>query len=71
MDSGTKMYRKLRDYVDGIGASRKIIALNMGITESQLSLMLNGKRRITVEDYLLFCKAISVDPRKFIEAESA
>jgi hypothetical protein len=38
----------------------------MGLSESQVSLLLNGKRRLTVEDYLSFCWAISVSPTKFL-----
>jgi transcriptional regulator with XRE-family HTH domain len=60
------IYDKMRDYVIRNDLSQRIIALNMGITESQVSLLLNGKRRLTVEDYLSFCRAISVSPTKFL-----
>lgn len=56
---------QLRSYIDSQGLSRKLIAANMKITESKLSLMLNGKRRITVDEYFDLCRAIAVDPRKF------
>lgn len=62
------MYERMRTYVTMNNLSRKVIAANMGISESRLSLMLNGKRRITVEEYMDFCQAIAVDPRKFYEA---
>lgn len=62
----TPIYKQLRDYVYANGLSQKVIAANMGCTESQVSLLLNGKRRLTVEDYLLFCKAIAVSPTRFI-----
>lgn len=68
MYAGTPMYEKIRSYVAMNNLSRKVIAANMGISESRLSLMLNGKRRITVEDYMDFCQAIAVDPRKFYES---
>jgi len=64
----TPMYEKIRGYVTANNLSRKVIAANMGISESRLSLMLNGKRRITVEDYMDFCQAIAVDPCKFYES---
>lgn len=68
MESRTEqaIYDKMRDYVIRNDLSQRIIALNMGITESQVSLLLNGKRRLTVEDYLSFCRAISVSPTKFL-----
>ena len=62
----TAIYDKMRDYVIRNDLSQRVIALNMGFTESQVSLLLNGKRRLTVEDYLSFCRAISVSPTKFL-----
>jgi transcriptional regulator with XRE-family HTH domain len=62
----TPIYKQLRDYVYANGLSQKVIATNMGCTESQVSLLLNGKRRLTIEDYLLFCRAIAVSPTRFI-----
>ena len=68
MESRTEqaIYDKMRDYVVRNDLSQRVIALNMGIAESQVSLLLNGKRRLTVEDYLSFCRAISVSPTKFL-----
>lgn len=60
------VYETMREYVVVNDLSQKVIAINMGITESQVSLLLNGKRRLTVEDYLSFCRAISVSPTKFL-----
>ena len=60
------VYEAMREYVVANDLSQKVIAINMGITESQVSLLLNGKRRLTVEDYLSFCRSISVSPTKFL-----
>lgn len=60
------VYEVMREYVVANDLSQKVIALNMGCTEAQISLLLNGKRRLTVEDYLSFCRAISVSPTKFL-----
>ncbi|MEA4899291.1 MAG: helix-turn-helix transcriptional regulator [Christensenellaceae bacterium] len=60
-----KMHDRVRTYIDDRCVSRKLIAINMGITESKLSLILNGKRRMTVDDYELICTAMAVDPRSF------
>ena len=66
MNEQTPVYKKLSEYVEANKLSQKVIAANMGYTESQISLLLNGKRRLTVEDYLLFCRAIAVSPTRFI-----
>lgn len=63
--SQKKMHEQIREYIQQHGISQKYVAINMGITESRLSLMLNGKRRITVDDYTDICRAMALDPRKF------
>lgn len=62
--------QRMNAYVTMNGLSRKAIAANMNISESRLSLMLNGKRRLTVEDYINFCAAVAVPPLKFISDEA-
>lgn len=61
------IHERLRNYVDEQNISRKVMALNMGVSESKLSLMLNGKRRMTVDDFITACKAISVSPVRFLD----
>lgn len=56
----------IKDYVTEKRLSQKQIAENMDITEPRLSLMLNGKRKMTVDDYISLCKAIAVPPTKFL-----
>ena len=60
------IWENIKDYVTEKKLSQKQIAENMNITEPRLSLMLNGKRKITVDDYLSICKAIAVSPTKFL-----
>ena len=60
------VYEAMREYVLVNDLSQKVIALNMNCTEAQISLLLNGKRRLTVDEYLNFCRAISVSPTKFL-----
>ena len=64
------MTEKVRAYIDEHGLCRKYIALNMGTSESRLSQLLNGKRRMTVDDYMALCQAIAVDPRTFYQSTS-
>ena len=60
------IWENIRDYVSEKKLSQKQIAENMDITEPRLSLMLNGKRKMTVDDYINLCKAIAVHPTKFL-----
>ena len=62
------IWENIKDYVTEKKLSQKQIAENMNITEPRLSLMLNGKRKITVDDYLSICKAIAVPPTKFLNS---
>jgi len=63
----TPIYARLRSYVDEKGISQKIMAENMHTSESKVSMMLNGKRKMTVDDYICACKAIAVSPTKFLD----
>ena len=62
------IYQKVRRYMDEQGCCRKQVALNMRISERKLSLILSGKRRLTVEEYLQLCKALALPPTKFFDA---
>ena len=62
----TPIHERVRGYILEQSISQKQIAENMHVSEAKLSLMLNGKRRMTVDDYISICKAISVSPNRFI-----
>ena len=62
---------RMRAYVNEKGISQKLMAENMGESEAMVSMMLNGKRKMTVDDYVRACKAIAVSPTKFLVDESA
>lgn len=66
-----QMHERVKRYIGDRGLSQKIIAANMGIPESKLSLLLNGKRRMTVDDYESICRAMAVDPARFYQAGQA
>lgn len=66
MTNPDPMYRRIRLYIDEIAKmSRKLVAINAGISESMLSKMLSGQRRISIDDYEKLCMAMSVNPAKF------
>ena len=62
-----QMHKRIKSYIDDRQLSQKIIAANMGIQESKLSLILNGKRRMSVDDYESICRAMAVDPARFYQ----
>lgn len=64
----TPMYTKMRDLVRANGMEQRALARKMGISEGRLSLMLNGKRRISVDDFLDFCEAVGVEPKTLYES---
>ena len=63
----TPIHARMKAYVDEKGISQKLMAENMHTTESRVSMLLNGKRKMTVDDYVCACKAIAVPPTKFLE----
>ena len=62
------MHERVRAYISDRGLSQKLISSNSGIPESKLSLILNGKRRMTVDDYESICRAMAVEPARFYMA---
>lgn len=58
---------KMHEYVIRNCISQKALALDTKMTQAKLSQLLNGKRRLTVEDYQRLCAALHVDPRHFFE----
>lgn len=62
------VYRRVRRYVDEQGISRKQLAISMHISESKLSLILGGQRRLTVDEYVQMCHALALPPGKFLDA---
>ena len=61
----TPIYQKIRRYMNEQDISRKQVAISMKISESKLSLILSGQRRLTVDEYLDMCTAMAVPPQKF------
>lgn len=63
------MYQRIRAYIDGRGLKRTHVAAGAGITEAELALMLEGRRRITTADYERLCRAMRVRPDAFYRNE--
>lgn len=60
----------MRKYIEKSGIKQKHVASKAGIDESSLSLILNGKRKCAVDEYLRLCNALQVTFSEFIESET-
>lgn len=58
---------KIKSYLDENGISQTHISNITRIPLPKLNLALNGKRRLTFEEYELICGAINVGTDKFLE----
>lgn len=62
MDTGTQ----IKAYLESSGISQKYISDKTSIPPVKLNLALNGKRRLTFEEYSLICWALGVSADRFI-----
>lgn len=53
---------KLRDAIEGRGIKQKFIAEKVGISETALSMMLNGKQTIDVDTFFRITEVLSMTP---------
>lgn len=60
----------MKQYIDDAGLKQKVIAQRANMREDTVSIMLNNKRKMTIDEYVVLCRAIGVSPTKFI-SESA
>lgn len=58
--------RAVKRMIDENGYKQKIIAEKANITERQLSLILSGKRKCDIEEYVRICTALGVPVTAFI-----
>lgn len=59
----TAIHKKMKNYLTDHGLQQKFVAATMNISESRLSYMLNGGRRITIDDFFRFCETVGADPK--------
>lgn len=57
----------LKDFIDKSGLKQKVIAEKSGVSEVQLCLILQGKRKCEVGEYASICDALGVRVDKFIK----
>lgn len=61
MNGGKNYGEKIKKYLDENGIKYTFLASEVGISMNTLSSMLNQKRKITIEEYALICKALKLD----------
>lgn len=61
-----KVYEKLSKYIDNNGIKQKFISEKTGIPENVLSTILNGKRKLDVEEFVDIVLALNLDANYFI-----
>ncbi len=57
---------KIKKYLEANGITQSHVSSKTGISTSKLNLALNGKRRMTFEEYELICGALNVNTDKFL-----
>lgn len=58
---------KIKRYVVENGIKQSAIAKKANIREDTFSMILNGKRKISVDEYITICIAMGVSPMMFIQ----
>ena len=59
----------MRNFFEEQGVKQKFIAQKTGITETTLSLIMQGKRKCTIEEYVKICKFAGCSFDTFIDAD--
>ena len=59
--------RQIKAYLDENGIKQSFLAEETKIPRSILNAMLNGKRKITVEEYFEICNALRLNANYFAE----
>ncbi len=60
---------KLRKFIEEKGYKQKVIAQKANITEHQFSLILQGKRKCDIDEYVRICVTLEVPFTEFIDEE--
>lgn len=61
--------QKMRDVIRNKGIKQKVLAQKAGLTESQLSSILSGRRKCDVEEYVKLCEFLEVPFATFMNNE--
>lgn len=61
------VHERIHQYIIRNLISQKSLAVDARMTQAKLSQLLNGKRRLTMEDYQSICHALHLSPRFFFD----
>ena len=64
-----KMYERIRHYIESNGLKLNFVAKKSGINPKRFYRLINGNSPLTVEEYEVICKGLSVDPGYFFKDE--
>lgn len=65
-----KVCDRLKLYIINKGLKQKIIAEKSGLTENQMSQILNGKRSISADELEIICNAMDAKPNDIYQIKS-
>lgn len=57
----------IKEYIAETGRSQSYVSKKSGIPPSQLNLSLNGKRKLSIDEYECICKALNVPASTFLD----
>lgn len=60
----------IKFYISEKGIKQTTLSKKSGIAPPKLNLILSGKQRLTVSDYVAICKALTVPAATFLEKEA-
>lgn len=56
-------------YIKTMGFKQSVIASKTGLSENAVSAILNGKRKMSADEFAKICKAIGKEPNDFMVME--
>lgn len=59
--------KQIQEYLRNNGISQSHISKRTGIAEPVLSMTLNEKRKLTLDEYALICGVLEVDTNRFLK----
>lgn len=62
-----RIAEKIRTYIESNGMVLKFVAEKSGIPQQKFYRLINGKTEMTLEQYEMICKGLSVDPGYFFK----
>lgn len=58
--------KRIKSYISETGLKFNSVSEKIGVPMNTFSAMMNGKRKITAEEYFSICKALGVPVEKFV-----